>query len=178
MDHNMDMVREEVDRSGWEQRELYARFGVAVYQCQVFETTLVNFVALLRGNARGFGLTDSEHDELFDELFGRTLGRNLNEARRLLGPAAVLLDDTEEVLDLRNDLVHHWLRDRALKQNTSEERLQLIEELKDAERTITAANRKVQVAFRRLWENLGLSWGLIEDEYRTLGGAITRDSDA
>ena len=36
-------VRQPLDRGDWEQREVYAHFGVAIYFCQVVEAGLVNY---------------------------------------------------------------------------------------------------------------------------------------
>jgi hypothetical protein len=69
---------EEISPSEWEQREVYAKFGLAVYLCQCLETQLVNYVIALRA-VSGDVVTRQDVDALFAELFGHTLGRNLKE---------------------------------------------------------------------------------------------------
>ena len=64
----------QLDRGDWEQREVYAHFGVAIYFCQVVESALVNYLLLLRRATTAREITETEIDEMFVELFGNTLG--------------------------------------------------------------------------------------------------------
>lgn len=64
-------------------------------------------------------IAETDVDDLFVELFGNTLGRN----------------------KLRNELVHHWLRTRAMLQGTSENRLAMIDELRGATTKLQDADR-------------------------------------
>src|SRR5262245_58959056 len=75
-------------------------------------------------------ITETEIDELFVELFGNTLGRNIKNVKRVLGKHGdwVLADQMTDTLKLRNELVHHWMRTRAMLQGTSENRLAMIDE--------------------------------------------------
>jgi hypothetical protein len=72
-----------LDRAEWEQREVYAKFGLAIYFCQVLEAGLVNYLVLLRRASDGGTATAADVDELYVELFGNTFGRNMNNVRRL-----------------------------------------------------------------------------------------------
>jgi hypothetical protein len=80
-----DEIRQPLDQHSWEQREIYAQFGVAIYFCQVVETALVNYLLILRRATEQREMTEAEIDELFEDLFGNTLGRNIKAVQRLLG---------------------------------------------------------------------------------------------
>jgi hypothetical protein len=111
-----DQVLDRMDRGDWEQREVYAKFGLAIYFCQSLESQLVNYLALLGRIRTGDPMTDADVDELFATLFSGTFGRNLKQVRDLLGDEWVLAEELTAALELRNQLVHHWMRDRALEQ--------------------------------------------------------------
>lgn len=172
-------IEQPLDRSDWEQREVYAHFGVAIYFCQVVETGLVNYLLLLRRATAADELSETEIDELFVELFGNTLGRNINNVKRALGEHGewILADQMTETLKLRNELVHHWMRTRALLQGTSETRLAMIEELEGATAKLQDADRALQERTQALLAKTGLPDGFIDEEYRRLNALAERGED-
>lgn len=160
-------VAERISRHDWEQREVYAKFGLAVYFCQCLESQVVNYVIALRG-AAGSVTTRQEVDALFGELFGNTLGRNLREAVRIPGDDGTLFDELESVLQLRNELVHHWMRERALDQGTSKKRRAMAEELDAAIEQLQAADAMLVERTQRVLEQIGVPRAAIEKEYERL----------
>jgi hypothetical protein len=169
------VVVEELSPGEWEQREVYAKFGVAVYLCQCLESQLVNYVIALRGVA-GNAITRQEVDVLFGELFGNTLGRNLREAARVLGDDAALSSELAPVLTLRNELVHHWMRERALDQGTSKKRRAMIEELDTAIEQLEVADATLVERTQPLLERLGVSRSIIHTEYERLREVAASDN--
>ena len=134
-------IREPLDRADWEQREVYANFGLAIYFCQVLEFQLVSYVALIRRSKAGRQMSEAKSSRLLDRLLGGTFGQNIGEVRDLLGGRSIIESPMAEALKLRNNLVHNWMRERALQQSTSENRLAMIQELKEARRTLQDADR-------------------------------------
>ncbi len=167
-------VVEPISRDDWEQREVYAKFGVAVYFCQCLESQVVNYVIALRG-AAGSVTTRQEVDALFGELFGNTLGRNLRHAVRIVGDDRALLDELEPVLRLRNELAHHWMRERALDQGTSNKRRAMVEELDAAIEQLQAADAKLVKRTQLLLEQIGVSRVVIDKEYERLSRLAESD---
>lgn len=160
-----DLVVETIAKADWEQREVYARFGLAVYFCQALETQLVNYLALLRRVTTGQAMPTEEVDGLFDRLFRRTFGSNLRDVTELVGSDSVLVPTMAAALTLRNELVHHWLRDRAVEQGTSHGRLAVVEELKVAQAQLQRADEELRAQSKLLWARAGLSWDWVEEEY-------------
>lgn len=161
------MIIEDLSPGDWEQRQVYAKFGVAVYLCQCLETQLVNYVIALRTVA-GKVVTRQEIDSLFGELFGNTLGRNLKEAARVLDDDDDLSVELQPVLRLRNDLIHHWMRERALDQGTTKKRHAMIEELDAVIEQLEAADRQLVEKTQGLLERIGVSRSVIQAEYERL----------
>lgn len=163
-----DELSEPLDRAEWEQREVYANFGLAVYFCQVLEFQLVTYLALIRKSKRGRPMSEADTDRLLERLLGGTFGRNMGEVRDLLGGRWILEAPMAEALPLRNNLVHHWMRERYLKQGTSANRIAMIDELREAQRILQEADRVITERTTRMFESAGIRWEVIQREYDRL----------
>jgi hypothetical protein len=172
-------IRQPLDRGDWEQREVYAHFGVAIYFCQVVETALVNYLLLLRRGTIAREVTETEIDDLFVELFGNTLGRNIKNAKRILGEHGdwILADQMTDALKLRNELVHDWMRTRAMLQGTSENRLAMIDELESATTKLQDADRALGERTQAMLAQVGLPDDFLEREYQRLSELAERGED-
>lgn len=173
-------IRQPLDRGDWEQREVYAHFGVAIYFCQVIEAALVNYLLLLRrAKTAEHEIAEIKVDDLFAELFGHTLGRNINAVKRILGENGdwVLADQMADILKLRNELVHHWMRTRAMLQGTSENRLTMIDELESVTIKLQDADRALGERTQAMLAKVGLPDGFIEGEYQRLKDLAERGED-
>src|SRR4051812_31605731 len=168
---------EPISREDWEQREVYAHFGLAIYFGQVLESNVVTFVAHLRRAQTGRPMTDEEVDGLLDQLFGRTFGSNLRELRNLLGDEWAMTRTLADALALRNDLVHHWKRDRALQQGTSAKRRAMVEELQEAQSRLRDADAKLIERLSRFQERVGVTREMIEAEYERLRRIADKDGE-
>jgi hypothetical protein len=164
----MPHVIEPISREDWEQRQVYAKFGLAIYCCQCLESQLVNYLALLRRIKTGRPMTGDEIDALFDRLFGGTFGRNLKEVRDLLGDQWAMAEELTSALNLRNQLVHHWMRDRALAQGTSRKRRAMVGELDEVIEQLETIDAKLTETTRRLQDRAGIPRSLIDREYEEL----------
>ncbi|HXR30181.1 MAG TPA: hypothetical protein VN752_03460 [Solirubrobacterales bacterium] len=98
-------------------------------------------------------MAESKIDDLFVELFGNTLGRSIHNVKRILGEHGdwVLADQMANTLKLRNELIHHWMRTRAMLQGTSENRLAMIDELEGVTAKLQTLTVRSASAFRRCW---------------------------
>jgi hypothetical protein len=106
-----EMMREdELDDAGFQSREVYALFGLAVYQGQVLETGLANVLTLAQ-TVGVPGATRDTFDGFMEANLRVTMGRLVN----LLGPFLQedhdLLSDLRSTLETRNRLAHHFFRD-------------------------------------------------------------------
>ena len=115
-------------------------------------------------------MTTSQVDDLFDEFFGNTLGRNINNVKRVLGDQGewVLADQMAEVLSLRNELIHSWLRTRVLSQGTSENRFAMIEELEKAISVLQDADRVLTERAQTMFAKAGIPEEFVQSELQRL----------
>ncbi len=162
-----DELRDPLDRDNWEQREVYAAFGVAVYCCQVLETGLVNYLGLLMRMKSGAPMSESGVDALLGKLLRDTLGQNINKVRQQLGSEGrwILEDEMRETLELRNQLVHRWMRERVMLQGTSSNRQAMVAELEAATSQLRRADELLVDRTQRLMASAGISLKAIQTEY-------------
>lgn len=121
---------EEIDPESHHIREVYARYGLAMYQAQCVERQL----AILLATEYGPGprkITRSQYDELLQSHFDRTLGALVRE----LGKSISLPTDFEKMLcialEKRNWLAHRYFWERAGHFVSSKGRDRMIEELQE-----------------------------------------------
>lgn len=163
-------VLQPLARDEWEQREIYGKFGLAVFFCQVVEAALVIYLLLLRRATDGGVATTSQVDDLFAEFFGNTLGRNISNVKRVLGDQGewVLADQMADVLKLRNELIHSWMRTRVLRQGTSENRLAMIEELEKAISMLQDADSVLTERTQTMLVKAGMREEFVRSEFQRL----------
>jgi hypothetical protein len=112
-------------------REVYARFGLAMYYGQTLEFGIINQL-IVSSISDGTYNTYEEAEAAVVRLFRETMG-SLN--RRLIDSGMNLThldDDLLRSVHLRNFLAHHYFRERALTFQTPDGRRQMIVELDQA----------------------------------------------
>jgi hypothetical protein len=149
-------------------RDVYAAFGVAVYFAQCVETQLVNYLSLLRLGKLGRPMTTDEVEVLQERLFGATFGRNLSEVRDLLGVDWAFAPQLAEALNVRNHLVHHWMRERILDMGTTKKRDGLLGELEQIRLKFEAADAALVERCLVLHERMGVPRERNQEEYERL----------
>ena len=111
-------------------KEVYARFGLAMYHAQCLEHQLVLILATKYG-AGPTRLSDVEFENVLDALFSRTLGHLVNE----IGKLASLSEDEEgrlqQALKQRNWLAHEYFSDRSIDFLSESGREMMVEELQE-----------------------------------------------
>jgi len=125
-------------------------------------------------------MTTAEIDDLFDQLFRKTLGTNVRAVRRLLGEQGgdwVLADQMAHILKLRNELAHHWMRTRAMTQQTSANRLAMLAELKQARGELEEADPVVTERTRNMLAKTDMPESFLQEEYARLIELAERGED-
>lgn len=112
-------MQEDIDPESWLAREIFARFGLAMYCAQVLEHGIVNLWTGLRDGT----ITSREDMEAdYMALFERTMGQ-LNTTLRSRRPDYSDVEDgLRRALALRNFLAHRYFRERAAAFMTKEGR--------------------------------------------------------
>lgn len=157
-----------VNYEDWHHGEVYAKFGVAVYFAQVLEAGVVNHLAFLRA-VRRKQRRPFDIDDVFRRLFGQTLGTNIKEIRDVLKDDDwPMADELAQALVTRNELVHHFWRRRIMKTGTDQGRKEMIEELEGIQSQFESVDASLRKAMRILWDEAGIDFEWIEQEYERL----------
>jgi hypothetical protein len=152
---------EEIDPESWHVREVYAKFGLAMYQGQVLEHEIVNLLSWTGINV-GELATQEQADVNAVTLFAKTMGalRMALLKRRLdLGH---LDDELMRAVKLRNFLAHGYFRERAAAFMTAEGRDRMIAELDQAIEFFREADAGLTPFTLRIIEAFGLTEKLHE----------------
>jgi len=121
----------ELDPESQHIREVYARYGLAMYQAQCLERQ----IAILLTTVYGPGpkqITRSQYDKLLDSYFKRTLGR-LHQELNKSSPLPKDFDTkVKKAITKRNWLAHSFFWERAFHFMSDKGRSQMLEELQGA----------------------------------------------
>jgi hypothetical protein len=131
-----------MDAADEQTREVYARYGLAMYFAQVVEHAIVNLMIALRLPERG-ALTKRDIDQFMDGAFAMTFGRLL-KLRRMGQSTHYLQRDLDQARDMRNWLAHRYFRDRAVQFMSPAGRVVMLQELDDATNVFLEVNERLE----------------------------------
>lgn len=116
-----------LDPESEQMREVYAVFGLAMYQAQNLEVELAILLAVFDDSKL---MTAWDYDARFAESFESTFGTLVTNFAKVSNvDQEELLKRLEKAVEARNDLAHHYFWDRAAQFCTNEGRAQMITEL-------------------------------------------------
>jgi hypothetical protein len=163
--------------SGDQHREVYARFGVAVYYAQVFEAGIANLI-LISERMQGRHLSDSDVDSRFEALWRKTLGTLLALVRdgQLLGTDE--LDLCQDALATRNRLIHRFWRDEIEHTITPDGRQYLCDEVDAMRRLFIRADKAATEVMLRIGAPGGLTAEMIQEAMEKMKADVERRARA
>jgi hypothetical protein len=146
---------EEITPEGWHNREVYAKFGLAVYEGQVLEHEIVNLI-IWSGIGLGVYRTREETEAADVELFRKTMGTLKKELLSRRIDLGHLEDELIRAVTLRNFLAHRYFRERAAAFMSEEGRDQMIQELDRAAEFFGEMDAKLTPFTLKMVEKFGL----------------------
>lgn len=155
-------------------KEVYARFGLAVYYAQVLEHGLVNALVILdlipsrRHRARSSEEWGAEVDAFMDRHFEATMGRMMKNLRDVTQVGADLENLLRDALKKRNWLVHDYFRERASEFMSSAGREQMLREVDECRDLFQAADQGLEGIVAPLRSKAGITDELLEREYQRM----------
>jgi len=155
-------------------KEVYANFGLAIYQAQCLEHGLVNAMLFIELLPRRLDLATSQEQwepivEAFTESkFKLTLGRMINALASVSPVDSSLHEQLSKALEKRNWLAHHYFRDRAETFLTSRGRASMVAELEDAQVLFSAADSALEAATKPARLKAGLTDEMLAQTYANL----------
>ncbi|MEB3263528.1 MAG: hypothetical protein VKJ66_04060 [Synechococcus sp.] len=168
------MMNKTHDADDEQVKEVYARFGLAVYFAQVLEHGIVNALVVLyliptrRHLARSADEWAGEVDAFMDRHFQAPMGRMMSSLRDV----TYVDDDLEQLLNealrKRNWLVHHFFRERASEFMSSPGREQMISEIDGCRDLFQSADKRLEAIVVPLRRKAGLTDELFAREYERM----------
>jgi hypothetical protein len=162
---------EDIDPESWHVREVYAKFGLAMYQGQVLEHEIVNLIVwsgVSDGAYSSYKETQSANVEMFLKTMG-SLKKVLMSRRVDLGH---LESDLIKAVSLRNFLAHNYFRERAAAFMTHEGRDRMIAELEQADDFFQQLDASLTAFTRKMLDAFGLLDQMpqfVEEAQKTMG---------
>jgi hypothetical protein len=146
---------EDIDPESWHTREVYARFGLAVYEGQVLEHEIVNLI-VWSGISAGIYRTPDEMETANVEMFSKTMGTVKNHLMKRRVDLGHLEEDLVKAVTLRNFLAHAYFRERAAAFAAHDGRERMIAELESAAAFFRRVDADLTPFTRKIIESFGL----------------------
>jgi len=155
-------------------KEVYARFGLAMYEAQVLEHGIVNALVIvdLIPERRPLARSRTEWENDFDEFMGRqfkhTMGRLLRYLGSITKPPPDLGDLLTRALEKRNWLAHEFFRERATEFVTSKGRDQMLTEVDECAALFRSADEALVNVMQPLRTKQGITNEMLEKSLQAM----------
>ena len=155
-------------------REVYARFGLAIYCAQVLEHGLVNAMVVLDliPSRRHLAQSSDEWAAKVDDFMGRhfmdTMGLMIRSLQSVTPVSEELKELLQQALRRRNWLVHHFFREHAAHFMAATGRAQMLSEIDECRALFELADRSLEATVRPLRHRAGISDELVARKHSQL----------
>ena len=147
---------EKLDNTAEIIKEVYARYGVAMYFAQHIEMSISVLLTTIK-MSRGKIKTDLNYDFHLEKNFKTTLGRLIGYIKEVIEIDDKLEEDLEELLNLRNYLAHSYFRENSINFKKKDGRHQILSELKSIRQILEAGNKKIELISIPIFKHYGLT---------------------
>jgi|SRR5690554_5302095 len=144
-------------------KEMYAFFGLAAYKANLLEVSFINWTAALKLGGV-IDATQCDFNLIFEESEKKTLGQLLGLTKSLTDISEDFSVVLNKALKERNRLIHNFYREHAQNLIHLSGRKIIISELIQMIKIFEQADVLVTPVYLSLWEKLGLSEAMIEEE--------------
>jgi hypothetical protein len=164
-----------------EVKEVYARYGLALYYAQVLEHGLVNALVVLdlipteRHLSKSAEQWGSSVDAFMDRHFEMTMGRLFARLRAVAKVPPDLENLLSDALRRRNWLAHDYFRERAAEFMSTHGRVQMLGEVDECRGHFEQVAERLEQVLQPLRKKAGITDQIIEQEYRLM---LTAAKDA
>ena len=155
-------------------REVFARFGLAIFYAQCLEQQLGLMLASMY-NSDFFEFPPGSRDEFYDRELAKTLGRMASDLKNTVDISSTLSDRLQDAVKIRNWLAHDYFAQRAREITLLKGREKMISELQEKADFFEALDREfTEIMYK--WLNLhGISKEDIETEKKKFLRGENRD---
>ncbi|MCX7184976.1 MAG: hypothetical protein NTW90_07075 [Nitrosospira sp.] len=144
-------------------KEVYAFFGLAMFNANLVETSLINLAVVLHLDKVGV-ITREVFEATFGDMESKTLGQLLKATRTLASVPSELEPALRETLAKRNHLAHNFFRENAEEIIHPSGKREMIEELYSMIELFKRADELVTPVYMSLWEKYGVTESFIQAE--------------
>lgn len=157
---------EELDYDAQQRRDVFARYGLAMYQAQCVEKSLAILVSSVF-NENFLPSEPANREEMQDDIFAKTTGALLTRLRKQVAVPQNLDKSLEEARRKRNWLAHGYFWDRAHDVLTTEGREGMIKELTQLSEFFSSLDAHLMTLCEKWARKVGI-WGEVEEKLRVL----------
>ncbi|MFO7729404.1 MAG: hypothetical protein R6V86_01435 [Spirochaetia bacterium] len=155
------------ERENSEVKEVFAYFGLCMYNLQIFKQGCVNLAVALQ--IKGLTkLIEKDFDSLFDRMSKKTLGQLISDVRDYVNISTKLEEDMNKMLKNRNYIVHRFFVKHDIVFMSSNGRVEMIEELRGISGNVQVIDEKVELITHSLWKKLGLTAEVVQKELKKM----------
>ena len=151
---------EEIDEESWQIREVYAKYGIAMYSSQCFETGLVTLLVSLKLNDRE-KITRSDIDLFTGKNNEKTLGGLIHSLKKIMKISENLETELKELLDIRNYLAHRYFRIKAIDFTKKDGRQRMLSELESIISKLENGDKKIDLIDSVICDKYGITSEMI-----------------
>jgi hypothetical protein len=144
-------------------KEVYAFFGLAMYNANLVESSLINLAVALNLN-QAKAITQEVFEAAFGEMEAKTLGQLLKATRRFAAIPPEMEPVLLEALDKRNFLAHGFFRANAEEIIHDSGKRAMITELSSMIELFMRADALLTPVYMSLWEKYGVTEEFIQSE--------------
>lgn len=154
---------EELPDYARQNREVFARYGLAMYYSQCLEQQIALMLSSMYNEAF-LQVAPEELDAFFDKNIKKTLGTMANDLKRVTCLPADLEDKLREAVKLRNYLAHRYFAERDRDILVEDGREKMIGELQDWADTLRNLDNEFGDLLRSWLQHNGVSEEEIREE--------------
>lgn len=155
-------------------KEVYARFGLAMYFAQVLEHGIVNALVIIdlipsrRHLVRSREEWASTVDEFMSHHFESTMGRLIRDLRSVTTVPGDLEQLLRDALQKRNWLAHDFFRERSLEFMTTSGRDRMLHDVDECRDLFKAADERLEAIVHPLRVAAGMTDEMLAQEYKRM----------
>jgi len=147
---------DDLDEDNYQAREMYARYGLAMYNAQVLERALANAITMAQTTSKEFG-TRADFDAAMISNSSVTMGKLLRRLKPFVADDVELVADLEKALALRNEFAHDFFWNHAVDADSREGRDRMIVASVEAYDYFWSMTERLEPVVRRYLDSLGIS---------------------
>lgn len=165
MDYNENIT---LDPESYRIRDIYAFFGLTMYQIQCLERTL-SMLCTTVYNPDANNMTKSQYDSILETNFSKTLGQLMTKIKKSVDLPEDFENKLADALKKRNFLVHHYFWERAMKLSHTCGQEEMMSELSQLSVYFENMDHELDLVLRKWMKNKGIT----EDKiYHIMGNLL------